>query len=122
MQYIPAWTVSGGFFGNVRMMKVTEKILRERLSKYSSRIFVINARFFHKYYHLLIYVPFYSTIKKVDMLSSVVNVFLGIPSIIALPLVYNKGWNFPKKSYGCRSRFGLRFNLISGMHNYERGF
>lgn len=94
----PEWTVTGGLFGDEYMVAAAKKIIKRELRSHTSFIFFLNAHLFKKYYKNIIKIPLPLSIKHgFHMLSLTVDLFLGKPSTVALPLAYLGSGVFPKK-------------------------
>jgi 4-cresol dehydrogenase (hydroxylating) len=94
----PAWTGIGVLYGEKRIVNAAKPFLRKNLRKHVSHLIFIRISWFKKIYPLLIRLPLpKSLLMKLETLSRSMDLFLGIPSTVALPLAYRKSGILPKK-------------------------
>jgi hypothetical protein len=95
----PEWTVTGGLFGDRRLVKAAKKIMKQELDGYTHRFFFLNAGFFHNHIHWIKSFPLLPSSLKhaLETLSLSIDLFLGKPTTAALPLAYIGSGTFPKK-------------------------
>ena len=96
----PEWTGIGVLYGEKRIVDAAKPFLRKNLRKHVSHLIFIKIGWFKKIYPLLIRLPLPKTLlMKLETLSRSMDLFLGIPSTVALPLAYRKSGTLPKKLY-----------------------
>lgn len=94
---VPEWTVTGGLFGDEYMITAAKKMIKRELASHTSFIFFLNAHLFRRYYITLKKIPLPKNFKHaLHTLSLTVDLFLGKPSTVALPLAYLGSGTFPK--------------------------
>lgn len=93
----PKWTITGGLFGDPRMITAAKKIMRKKMKGKMHKLIFINVNFIQKYKHLVNLLPLSQSFKNfLETISLTIDLFQGKPSTAALPLAYLGSGIFPK--------------------------
>jgi hypothetical protein len=93
----PKWTVTGGLFGDPKIITAAKKIIRKKTKGKMHRLIFVNVNFIQKYKHLSKYLPLSRSVKNfLETASLTMDLFYGIPSTAALPLAYLGSGTFPE--------------------------
>lgn len=93
----PKWTITGGLFGDPKMIAVAKKIMRKKMNGKTHKLIFVNVNFIEKYKYLTKFLPLSPSLKHfLETASLMVDLFSGKPSTAALPLAYLGSGTFPK--------------------------
>ena len=93
----PDWTGIGVLYGEKNIVSAARPFLKKNLKKHVNHLFFIRIDWFKKLYPLFIRLPLPKSLHaKLETLSRSMDLFLGIPSTVALPLAYRKSGTLPK--------------------------
>ena len=93
-----AWTGIGVLYGEKGIVDAAKPYLRKHLRKHVKQLYFIKISWFRRIYPLLAKLPLpKSILNKLETLMRSMDLFLGIPSTVALPLAYKKSGKLPKQ-------------------------
>ncbi|MFZ2253488.1 MAG: FAD-binding oxidoreductase [Minisyncoccia bacterium] len=93
----PSWTGIGVLYGEKCIVDSAKPFLRKNLKKHVNQLFFIRIDWFKKIYPFLAKFPLPAfLLAKLETFYRSIDLFLGIPSTVALPLAYKKSGTLPK--------------------------
>jgi hypothetical protein len=96
IESFPKWTVTGGLFGDPKMVTAAKKIIQQKMKGRVHTLFFVDAAFFQKYKKLVVQLPLPKRLRQfLEIAGSAIDLFQGKPSVVALPIAYLGSGVFP---------------------------